>query len=79
MTGQTLSEKIFSRAAKQEARAGEFVLAPEADWVPAVEWVHALGWERYRSGLTDDAYALEPMYLRLPAAEERWRERPGHV
>lgn len=27
MTGQTLSEKIFSRAAKKTARAGEFVLA----------------------------------------------------
>lgn len=27
MTGQTLSEKIFSRAAKEEARAGEFVMA----------------------------------------------------
>jgi len=27
MTGQTLSEKIFSRASSQEARAGEFVLA----------------------------------------------------
>jgi 3-isopropylmalate/(R)-2-methylmalate dehydratase large subunit len=27
MTGQTLSEKIFSRAAKREARAGDFVMA----------------------------------------------------
>lgn len=27
MTGQTLSEKIFSRAAKKEAQAGEFVMA----------------------------------------------------
>lgn len=27
MTGQTLSEKIFSRAAKKEVRAGEFVMA----------------------------------------------------
>lgn len=27
MTGQTLSEKIFSRAAKKEAHAGEFVMA----------------------------------------------------
>lgn len=27
MSGQTLSEKIFSRAAKKEARAGEFVMA----------------------------------------------------
>jgi 3-isopropylmalate/(R)-2-methylmalate dehydratase large subunit len=27
MTGQTLSEKIFSRAAKKEARAGDFVMA----------------------------------------------------
>jgi tRNA threonylcarbamoyladenosine biosynthesis protein TsaB len=60
-------------------RGREFVLAPEPDWFPAVEWVHALGWERYRSGLADDPYALEPMYLRLPAAEERWRERSGHA
>jgi len=27
MSGQTLSEKIFSRATKKEARAGEFVMA----------------------------------------------------
>ncbi len=27
MSGQTLSEKVFSRAAKKEARAGEFVMA----------------------------------------------------
>jgi tRNA threonylcarbamoyladenosine biosynthesis protein TsaB len=60
-------------------RTGGFPLAPEADRLPAVEWVHALGWERYRSGLTDDPYGLEPMYLRLPAAEERWRERAGRA
>ncbi len=27
MTGKTLSEKIFSRAAKKESKAGEFVMA----------------------------------------------------
>jgi tRNA A37 threonylcarbamoyladenosine modification protein TsaB len=60
-------------------RTGGFPLAPEGDWFPAVERVHALGWERHRNGLADDPYALEPMYLRLPAAEERWRERSGHA
>jgi tRNA A37 threonylcarbamoyladenosine modification protein TsaB len=59
--------------------AGEFVLAPQEGWFPAVEWVHALGWERSQGGLADDPYALEPMYLRLPAAEERWRERSGRA
>jgi tRNA threonylcarbamoyladenosine biosynthesis protein TsaB len=60
-------------------RGGALVLASEPGWFPAVEWVHALGWERYGKGLADDPYALEPMYLRLPAAEERWRERGGRA
>lgn len=58
-----------------EFRSAGFPLAPEEAWLPRVEWVHALGWERLQAGLVDDPYSLEPIYLRLPAAEERWRER----
>lgn len=56
-------------------RSAGFTLAPEPQWLPRVRWVYALGWERYQAGLLDDPYTLEPIYLRLPAAEERWREK----
>lgn len=58
-----------------EFRSAGFALAPEGEWLPRVRWVYALGWERYQAGLLDDPYTLEPIYLRLPAAEERWREK----
>jgi len=58
-----------------EFRSAGLALAPEETWLPTVAWVHALGWERFQVGLADDPYDLKPVYLRLPAAEERWRER----
>jgi len=66
----------LGRYADEFAAAG-LPVAPEQDRLPSVEWVYALGWERREAGLTDDPYTLEPLYLRLSAAEERWREREG--
>ena len=66
----------LSRYEDEFASAG-LLVAPEEDRLPSVEWVYALGWERREAGLTDDPYTLEPLYLRLAAAEERWRERQG--
>ena len=52
-------------------------LAPEGHWLPRAEWVYALGWKRHGAGLHEDPYQLEPIYLRLSAAEERWRQKHG--
>ena len=60
-----------------EFRQAGFPLAPEDQWLPRAESVYALGWERHAAGLHEDPYQLQPIYLRAPAAEERWREKHG--
>ena len=44
-------------------------------WHPRAESLLRLGWERFVRGERDDFWALEPLYLRPSAAEEKWRER----
>jgi tRNA threonylcarbamoyladenosine biosynthesis protein TsaB len=53
----------------------EVAVAPSADWRPRVESLLSLGWERWQRGESDDVYALEPLYLRPSAAEEKWRAK----
>jgi len=60
-----------------EFRRAGFATVPQDRWLPRCEWVYRLGWERFRAGLTDDPSTLTPLYLRLPAAEERWRKLHG--
>ena len=41
---------------------------------PTPEALLRLGLARYRAGLRDDLWALEPLYLRPSSAEEQWRD-----
>jgi tRNA threonylcarbamoyladenosine biosynthesis protein TsaB len=50
-------------------------LAPETGWDPRAESLLRLGIARYRAGERDDAWTLEPLYLRPSAAEEQWKRR----
>jgi tRNA threonylcarbamoyladenosine biosynthesis protein TsaB len=50
-------------------------LTPEACWDPRPESLLALGLARYFAGERDDAYTLEPLYLRPSSAEEQWKAR----
>ena len=53
----------------------EVSVALPAHWQPRAESLLALGWERWQRGDSDDVYALEPLYLRPSAAEEKWQVR----
>ena len=47
-------------------------LAPEPQWVPRAEWVARLGWAQFEQGHTLDMHTAEPIYLRRPAAVDKW-------
>lgn len=49
-------------------------LAPKKQWTPRAEIVAEIGAGMYSEGVRNDPYKTEPMYLRKPAAEEKWRE-----
>jgi tRNA threonylcarbamoyladenosine biosynthesis protein TsaB len=44
-------------------------------WEATVGAVLRLGYARFRMGMADDAWTLEPLYLRPSAAEEKWQAR----
>ncbi len=46
-------------------------VAPAPDWRPRAASLLALGCQRWQRGENDDAYAVEPLYLRPSAAEEK--------
>jgi tRNA threonylcarbamoyladenosine biosynthesis protein TsaB len=46
-------------------------VVPELDWNPRAQSLLALGLPRYRGGERDNPWTLEPLYLRLSAAEEQ--------
>ncbi len=48
---------------------------PEKNWIPRASVVARLGLWEYAQGKQVDINELEPLYLRIPQAEERWRER----
>jgi tRNA threonylcarbamoyladenosine biosynthesis protein TsaB len=50
--------------------------ARAADWDPRPESLLRLGLTRYRAGERDNAWTLEPLYLRPSAAEEQWKRIP---
>ena len=50
-------------------------LVEEEWWYPRAESLLRLGWGRFVRGERDDFWALEPLYLRPSAAEEKWRGR----
>ncbi len=50
-------------------------LAPSEQWVPRAEIVAEIGAGLYTQGVRHDPYTTEPVYLRKPAAEEKWNQR----
>lgn len=48
-------------------------LTPEDAWDPRAESLLRLGMPRVRAGERDDAWTLEPLYLRPNAAERQWK------
>ncbi len=49
--------------------------ASSEQWVPRAEIVAEIGAELYMQGVRHDPYTTEPVYLRRPAAEEKWNQR----
>jgi tRNA threonylcarbamoyladenosine biosynthesis protein TsaB len=43
-------------------------------WDPRPESLLRLGLARYRAGVRDDVWSVEPLYLRPSSAEENWRK-----
>ena len=46
------------------------------NWTPKSESLLKLGLERWRRGDVDDVFTVEPLYLRVSAAEEKWAAKP---
>ncbi len=46
-------------------------VAPQSIWSPTAAEVAWLGWQKYQAGITEDAFSLQPLYLRASAAEEQ--------
>ena len=49
---------------------------PVACWHPLPESLVTIGWSKYQAAQFDDPLALEPLYLRPSAAEEKQAESP---
>jgi len=52
-------------------------IVPRDRWDPQPESLLNLGLTRYEQGDLDDAWTVEPLYLRPSAAEERWDRGAG--
>lgn len=50
-------------------------LAPKDEWNPTARGLFAAGMRAYAAGVRDDAWTLEPLYLRPSAAELKWDQR----
>lgn len=46
-------------------------IAPKSVWNPTAAEVALIGWEKYQLDLVEDAYSLQPLYIRASAAEEQ--------
>jgi tRNA threonylcarbamoyladenosine biosynthesis protein TsaB len=62
------------RGHQQELSSAGRVVEP-AQWDSRAESLLALGLTRFRQGVRDDPWTLEPLYLRPSAAEEQWTAR----
>jgi tRNA threonylcarbamoyladenosine biosynthesis protein TsaB len=60
------------RGLRQRLPEGVPVVESER-WDPQAETLLRLGLARYREGVRDNVWGLEPLYLRPSAAEEQWR------
>ena len=54
-------------------------LMTQATWRPRATHVGLLGEKSYLVGERTDTMTLKPIYLRLPEAEEKWREKHGRA
>ena len=68
----------LARYAADFAHAG-CRLAHEDTWYPRAEWVARLGCERLRQGHTLDVHTAEPIYMRRPAAVDKWEALHGEL
>jgi tRNA threonylcarbamoyladenosine biosynthesis protein TsaB len=50
-------------------------IAPSEAWYPQAETLLWLAMERLGRGEKDDAFGVEPLYLRPSSAEEKWHQR----
>ena len=57
---------------------GVSLTAPEC-WSPSLDSLLALAVRRLDAGERDDAFTLEPLYLRASSAELQWRDRIGRT
>jgi tRNA A37 threonylcarbamoyladenosine modification protein TsaB len=48
---------------------------PEDYWSPHASKVHQLGWQMSLKGQFADPLTLQPLYIRRPEAEEKWKQR----
>jgi tRNA A37 threonylcarbamoyladenosine modification protein TsaB len=48
---------------------------PEDYWSPRASRVHRLGWQMSLKEEFTDPLTLQPLYLRRPEAEEKWKQR----
>lgn len=51
-------------------------MLPRETWLPQPAGLLRVGLERIRRGERDDVFAVEPLYLRVSSAEEKWQTRP---
>lgn len=59
----------------REAQLPDHHLVDSQDWQPKAESLLKIGFDRFSRGERDDLWAVEPLYLRPSAAEEKWRGR----
>ena len=60
---------------KDKFTADGIRLLPEDYWSPSAKKVHLLGWKKAQQGQFEDPLALQPLYLRRPEPEEKWKEK----
>jgi len=63
--------KICARIFKEKGS----ILGEEETWTARAANVALLGEREFKSGRYEDPFALEPMYLRRPAAIEKWEKK----
>jgi tRNA threonylcarbamoyladenosine biosynthesis protein TsaB len=56
---------------------GRVAIGPPESWFPQAEDLLQIARERLERGEKDDAFAVEPLYLRPSSAEEKWLQRDG--
>lgn len=59
----------------REAQLANHHFVNSQDWQPRAETLLKIGFDRFSRGERDDLWAVEPLYLRPSAAEEKWRGR----